>query len=288
MGLYDRPYYRESEGSMTFSTRQGSATMMLIYINVGIFLVDWLLQLDLGRWFGVQGDAAYKPWLWYQYLTYGFLHATAGGHTGWHVFYNMLTLWFFGRSVEDRYGRAEFLRIYLLSVVLCGIVWNLTILSVLEPGQATRMIGASGAVSTIFTLFVCNFPRVTVYLNFLFPVPAWVLGILMLFSNLFGQDGSIAYSAHLAGIAFGAGYFFANLHLGNFMPGKITLPKWRGTPRPKLKIHSEDEEFDPYNDSDEEAERILDKVRDQGMESLSPAERSKLEAYSRRMRQKLS
>jgi len=286
MGLYEREYYRENDGQMSFSMGGQSATMLLVYINVGVFLVDWLLQLDLARWLGVYDTTLFQPWNWYQYLTYGFLHAISGPHAGWHIFGNMFMLWMFGRIVESRYGKAEFLKIYLLSVVICGIAWNGVV--VLLGQNAGPMVGASGAVSTVFALFVCLYPKMTVYLGMLFPVPAWVVGAIMLVSNIFGQQEDIAYSAHLAGISLGAAYFFSGIQLGTFIPSKLTLPKWSLRSRPKLRIHTEEEDFDPYNDSDEEAERILEKVNQSGMESLNEAERKKLEAYSRRMRQKLS
>ncbi len=292
MGLYDREYYREEDGQMSFSLGGQSATMLLLYINVGIFLVDWALKLNLINFFGTHLDTIYKPYLWYQYLTYGFLHST---DTIWHILSNMFILWMFGRFVEMRYGKAEFLKIYLVSVVLCGIIWNAATLLAFggeiprgPDGQAMAMVGASGAISTIFALFVCLYPKMTVYLGFLIPVPAWVVGVFMLVSNIFGQDESVAYSAHLAGIGFGLAYYFSGIQMSQFIPSKLALPKWSMRSRPKLRIHTEEEDFDPYNDSDEEAERILEKVNQSGMDSLTEAERRKLEAYSRRMRQKLS
>ena len=292
MGLYDREYYRENDGQMSFSVEGQSATMLLLYVNVGIFLADWALQLNLIQYFGAHADTLFKPYLWFQYLTYGFLHSTK---TIWHILGNMFVLWMFGRFVEAKYGKAEFLKIYLISIVLCGIVWNLETLARYGgeiprsvDGGALPMVGASGAISTIMALFICLYPKMTVYLGLLIPVPAWVVGVFILISNLFGQDENIAYSAHLAGIGFGVAYFFSGIQLGKFIPSKLALPKWSLRSRPKLRIHTEEEDFDPYNDSDEEAERILEKVNQSGMESLTEAERKKLEAYSRRMRQKLS
>jgi hypothetical protein len=55
--------------------------------------------------------------------------------------------------------------------------------------------------------------------------------------------------------------------------------------RPKLKIH-DPERDDPNRKQDEEADRILDKVNREGMESLTSKERRILEEYSRRMRKK--
>jgi len=292
MGLYDREYYRESNDQMSFGFGGQSATVTLVIINVAVFLVDWVLNLELAQWFGVRADTAMKPWLWFQYFTYGFLHATSGPYAGWHIFNNMFMLWMFGRMVENHYGKNEFMRVYLISIVLCGIAWNGVLMATMGTDVNAVMVGASGAVSTIFTMFVLMYPRMTLYVGFLIPVPAWVVGIFLLLSNMFGQDTSVAYSAHLAGIGFGAAYYFGKWNFAGWIPGwlpsKLTWPNWFRK-RPKLRVHvaEEDEEPNPYNDSDEDAERLLDKVRDKGMEALSPAERRKLEAYSRRMRQKL-
>ncbi|RCS47689.1 rhomboid family intramembrane serine protease [Bremerella cremea] len=288
MGLYDREYYREPEGQMSFNMSGQSATMLLVYANVGIFLIDWVFQLELINTFGVHADTLYEPKLWYQFLTYGFLHYTK---TVWHILMNMFVLWMFGRFVEDRYGKAEFLKIYFISIVFCGLVWNLVTLAEFNfkvPTTVYEMVGASGAISTIMTLFICLYPKMTLYLGMIFPVPAWVAGVIILLLNLFGQDEQVAYSAHLAGIGLGLAYFFSGINLGRIIPSKISLPKWSLRSRPRLRVHTEEDEYDPYNDSDEEAERILDKVRESGMGSLSETERRKLEAYSRRMRQKLS
>jgi len=291
MGLHDREYYREPNDQMTFSVGGQSATMTLIVINAGVFLVDWLLELNLINWLGVRDSTLFNPLLWFQYLTYGFLHST---DTIWHILGNMFMLWMFGRMVEQHYGKKEFLCVYLTSVVLCGLLWNLSIIGAMTTefagGPGHLMVGASGAVSAIFTLFVCNFPNVTVYLWFLIPVPAWVIGVFVLISNLIGTDTQVAYSAHLAGIAFALAYFFGGLNLSQLLPGKVKMPSWSLRSRPRLRVHSpsEEEEFDPYSASDEEAEMLLDKVRKNGMSSLSETERRKLEDYSRRMRQKLS
>lgn len=285
MGLYEREYYREPDGQMSFRMDSQSGTMLLVYTNVAIFLADYLFQLNLIETLGVRNETLFKPFLWFQYLTYGFLHSTT---TIWHIVMNMFVLWMFGRMVEDRYGKAEFLRIYFIGIVFSGIAWNLVTLSMLGPDARAVMVGASGAISTILTLFICLYPKVTIYISLIIPVPAWVAGILLLLLNLFGSDQDVAYSAHLAGAGFGLIYFFGGLRFGNFIPSKLSWPKWSLRRKPRLRVHTEEDDYDPYNDSDEEAERILDKVRASGMDSLTESERRKLEAYSRRMRQKLS
>ncbi|MEX1039130.1 MAG: rhomboid family intramembrane serine protease [Pirellulaceae bacterium] len=310
MGFQDRQYSQDDDNQFSFSGQTQSLCTTLVIINVVIFLVDWVLQLNLGQaevtevltnatgertvnmtggWFAVHSDTLLKPWMWFQFLTYGFMHATSGPSAGWHLFGNMFVLWMFGRNLEEKYGRAEFLRIYLISIVAGGVVWSAMALA-FGGSEGRHLIGASGAVTTILMLFIFNFPKETIYLGFLIPVPAWVLGVIIVGMELMGAaqaEGNVAHSVHLVGVAFGVAYFYLGVNFGRFFPDRIALPKFRFKRKPKLKIHSPTDS-DPYGESDEEAEHLLDKVRDQGIDALSPAERRKLEAYSRRMRQKLS
>ena len=79
----------------------------------------------------------FRSWNAWQLLTYGFLHdgpslevqeqlrrfGEAQDFNPWHLVFNMLTLWFFGRELEALMGRAEFLRFYCAAIVLAGLAW---------------------------------------------------------------------------------------------------------------------------------------------------------------------
>ena len=87
--------------------------------------------------------------MWWQFLTAGFTHAPAGVGPGvWHIAGNMLVLFFLGRSVEDRYGPREFLRIYLATLVFANVAWCLV--TMLTYGlNGPGIYGASGAIAGI-------------------------------------------------------------------------------------------------------------------------------------------
>lgn len=133
-------------------------------------------------------------------------------HGGWlHLAGNMLYLWVFGPSIEDRMGRARFLWFYLA----CGVVAALA-QALPAPETMAPMIGASGAISGVLGAYLLLFPRtrvrVLVPLGFMLTVvrlPAlWVLGLwfgIQLLSSLAAPpgEGGIAFRAHLGGFVAG-------------------------------------------------------------------------------------
>jgi len=133
-------------------------------------------------------------------------------HGGWmHLIGNMLYLWIFGNNVEDIMGHSRFVAFYLL----CGIA--AVFAQVLPyPDSTIPMIGASGAISGVLGAYLLVFPhaRVLVAIPFGFLIhtmrlpAAWVLGfwfVMQLLSNLLagGQQGGVAFRAHLGGFIIG-------------------------------------------------------------------------------------
>lgn len=288
MGVYDREYYQEERPPTRIGFSDRMMVTNLVILNVGIFLVDtflggshWLMRtLELGS-----ADLA-KPWLWWKFLTYGFAHAPYP-ELG-HIFWNMIGLWIFGRDVELIYGRREFLRVYVGAILLGSVVWSLR--CVLGGASHLALLGASGAVTAIVLLFVFHYPKRTILLMFVLPVPAWVVGVLIIGGNLLEMVSSagqqaIAFDVHLAGAAFAILYFRFGWNLGSLFPDLSGLrsPLKALRPRPHLRLHDPDEEV---GGDDEVGDEILRKVGRDGMDSLTPKERRVLEAYSRRMRQK--
>ena len=299
MGIHDREYYR---GESPSGFELGGSRMMvtnLVILNVVVYILDKFITiggLPLVYSLAFRPQDLEHPWMWWRFLTAGFAHDPSGIN---HLLFNMIGLWFIGRDVELKYGSWEFLRFYLIAIisssVLGAVETRLTLPTDLPEQFWPYTMGASGAVTAVVMRVIFNFPRSTLLLWFL-PVPAWLAGILIVGMNLLGTHGvsmpgvtetagpQIAFGVHLAGAAFAAAYFFLGLNFSRFagwFPFR-TLTTWRS--RPQLKVHSPEEQ---YQDLDEECDRLLDKVRRDGMESLTPRERQKLEAYSRRMQQKL-
>jgi membrane associated rhomboid family serine protease len=279
MGIYEREYYREQQSVRLLRppTRVVSA---LILVNVGLFLADGIAGGVFGgrpiaERLALSSDTWAHPAEWWQFLTYGFIHAPAYGH----ILSNMLGLWFLGCGVEEHYGRREFLTLYLLMVIVAGLAWAGVHH---EPkGFPDSVYGASGAITGVVVLYALNFPRRTLLLSFIIPVPAWFVGVLLVVSDMLGATGgpgrdNVAYSAHLAGAAFAGVYFALGWRFDRLWRGGWRWPRLRR--RPKLRLH------DPAADEQElteEADRILEKIARQGEASLSRRERRTLEAASR-------
>ncbi len=297
MGLYDRDYGRDERTPWDRIENPRSITITLVVINVVVFLadiifarrVDGVTQSLIADWCAVDGDTLVRPWMWWQLVTYGFVHDLSGIT---HVLFNMIGLYVFGRDVEHRLGRMEFLRFYLVAVVAGGIIGGVTSL-ITNPEIGT--IGASGAVIATAVLFACYFPNREILLMLVFPVKAWVLAVFFVITDLAGAFGFIsgmgaasntAFTVHLAGAFFALGYYFLhwNLRWLDFTAiGEIPARMRRRSRRMKLKLHDPDKKIEREA---EEADRILAKIHERGESSLTSSERKTLERYSRRQREK--
>ncbi len=170
MGLYDRDYSRDEPWAQKHSWTPGSEmpsrgrsdfqgpwsiTTVLIVCNVIVFLLDMVLTgrdssgdrlpSFMATHFSVEPDTLLKPWTWYRFLTYGFVHSDTMIQ---HILFNMLGLFVFGRPVEQRLGRHEYLRFYLAAVVVGGLIYSLrSVLYALAIGTDVGSLnpGAVGA-----------------------------------------------------------------------------------------------------------------------------------------------
>lgn len=308
MGLYDRDYSRPEPSAYGGPYTIGqSMVVTIIAINAAVFLGDAFFggqDHSLTMTLAATPHSLVNPLLWWQLLTCGFAHNPLDIR---HVLFNMLGLWFLGRYVEEFLGRWEFLRFYLIAIVVGAVVHTARVCLFVDPQfWNVRLMGASGAVTAVIILFVCRFPQVKLLLFFAIPVPAWFVGLLVVGLDLMGNGGiflnpfadtkdsaQVAYDVHLAGAAFACIYYFTGMNFGRMLPSR-----WGGMAdrvakalrvRPNLRVHApadDDLSDEQYRDLDEEADRILAKVGSQGESSLTPAERRVLEDYSRRMRQK--
>jgi membrane associated rhomboid family serine protease len=186
------------------------AIKALIAINVGVFVIMWLmpamLRQALQEFLGLVPAAIFQQFRFWQPVTYMFLHGTIG-----HIFFNMLALWMFGTELERMWGTKFFLRYYFATGISAGIT---TIIVSLAPFSATaRMfsavtIGASGAVYGVLLAYGLTFPNRPIYVYLIVPIPAkyfvMIMGVIALLSAMGDSGGGIAHITHLGGLI--AGY----------------------------------------------------------------------------------
>jgi membrane associated rhomboid family serine protease len=148
----------------------------LILVNVGVFVLQWLLgpAMEIGFALWPPGAPALggPPFRIWQLLTYGFLHGRV-----LHIFFNMFALFMFGTAVEQALGSRRYLIYFLVSVVGAGLMH--VIITVAAGLQAVPIIGASGGVMAVLVAFGMFFPHQRLII-FPIPVPikAWIAVIL--------------------------------------------------------------------------------------------------------------
>jgi len=270
-----RPRERLSESVRSWVARFGSVVNLLIVVNVVVFFAQLLCSAfrltvvtDL---FALNGGRLMHGFLW-QPVTYMFLHANV-----WHILFNMLFLWFFGREVEYFIGPKSFTRLYFLSGLAGAALWL-----AFNFSSAASVLGASAAVLGCVIAFATLFPdrEITLLIFFVLPVTMKakylaIGAVLINVAMLLSPNADVAYLAHLGGAALGYVYI-KQLGYG-------ATPRWllwfqsvgeklrpRRPPKPRK---LSDEEF-----MQEEVDPILDKIAREGIHSLTRRERKILEA----------
>jgi len=295
MGFSDRGYYRP-EPSNAF-LQEWTGVLTIIVANIAIWVANLLGagEVPVNRFLALEGDLPQHLLKAWELVTYGFVHDS---HNPWHLVFNMLALWFFGREVEEILGRAEFFRFYVTAIVLAGLAWLVSV-QVGHPLQAARfsLVGASGAVMAVLAVFVWNFPRTTVLIWGVLPVPAWALGILYFVSDVQGAasgGGNVAHVAHVAGAIFGLLYAWRGWHLGGLddlvarfrrRRMRVVRPEDDFGDRPRRPVTETRPNGRLDAELQEEVDRILEKISRSGEASLSTAERDTLTRASRRLKE---
>jgi len=271
------------------------ATTLIVVLIVAFVLQSLLLfygDIDLTGQLGLSLDGIRHGHIW-QLLTFQFLH-----NCPWpfHVLFNCLGIYFFGRPVEEVLGSRRFLKLYFLAGTVGGVVQVATT-AILPRHYDLPVVGASAGVCGLLAIFCSMYPmhEITTWL-YLLPIQIrarWLLMFVGLFS-LFGTLiplGGLAHGAHLGGILVGVIYVRWGNTLVNLVPAWLRLPGLRSplrlrSPMParSLKWEILPKEGDR---SDEvmsgEIDPLLDKISAQGIQSLTDRERKILDAARKKL-----
>jgi len=198
----------------------------LLMANFGVYIVQFLLAWSsLGEIFTPfylrPIDVAGHFWVW-QLVTYMFFHDV---HSFFHILFNMLTLWMFGKDLEEAWGTTQFLKYYFL----CGIGAGVFVVAgnLLFGNPYSSTIGASGAIFGLMLAFAMQWPDREILFSFLFPVKAkyfvMILGGIQVLSSWASMGGPVSYIAHLGGM--GVGYFYLRSRRGRRRPTLVGRTK---------------------------------------------------------------
>lgn len=278
---------------------KGNICIRFIYINVGVFIVTsllgvlWMLfnrngasvlqYLDLPAW---TGQFVRQPW---SLLTYMFMHADM-----LHLLFNMLWLYWFGQMALSLFSAKHFRGLYLLGGICGGLLYMIAyhVFPYFSDSLYNSYLrGASASVLAIVVATAVRAPEYRVNFMFIGTVRLKYVALFMVVTDLlFMTSGNAGgHIAHLGGAL--AGWWFASgLSRGHDATSWINrcldglsggLSSRRRSKKPEMKVHYGDKAKDyDYNarkkQQSEEIDRILDKLKKSGYNSLTTEEKKSL------------
>ena len=288
------------------SPRMTRAVQWLLALNIGVYFLQLTLFGSDAAYSALALDPARFPAAWWTLVTYMFVHAWLA-----HLAFNMFTLWMFGPRLEQEWGTRSFVQFYLW----CGIGGAI---AHLVFARHSSVIGASGAISGVLVAYALRWPDEEVYLFGVIPMKSrWLVAALLGMNIIFALSPSsrIDWTAHVGGMAFG--WIFLKLYA---VGGISRVRGWvsavpdesedmpRAVPRNRAPMRDRGGSVDeviarsnavvlrqskpvqhiPKQETPKEyaarVNRVLDKISQQGIDSLTRDERRLLEEMSRKLR----
>ena len=302
MALYGRSIWND----LSITLRQGNVVLWLIAINLGIFILQAFIGL-IGFLFMVDNVAfakfyqtcfyapsnlsylLYRPWT---VLTYAFFHADF-----WHILFNLLYLYWFGRIFQVYHSEKRLLNLYLLGALVGSAFYILSynIFPVFEQAKhQAYLLGASGAVWSIIAAAMATNPAYRIRLFIIGSVPLWGIVLFMFGRDLLSfQSNPGGILAHFGGMI--TGFSFVGLYRRGYnIIGWLSWPRdrittWRFS-RQSRRQHSarvkRQANFQSrgknrgssirssQQSEQEKLDKILDKISAKGYDTLSKEEKT--------------
>jgi membrane associated rhomboid family serine protease len=312
---------------LKYQFNKGDIIIRLVMLNVAIYLSTHLIAVPI---FLVFGDAsAYysfiTEWFWmpsdplklitrpWTLITHMFMHSNGL----FHILFNMLWLYWFGRIATNYIQDRKLLSIYLLGGLLGGVLYLISY-NIFPPflRQSAVLVGASGSVMAIVLATATLNPKGTIrlfLLNISIELQYVALFVVVLDILQVPYSNAGGHLAHLGG-AFMGWFFIYQLRRGRDLSAPIEgmidwfrgkkAPKTRKKREPRMaykKAHQASDsnagmsgaasnysEFSRSfaqkyrNMSKQECvDAILDKIRQSGYDSLTEDEKSFLDKSSK-------
>lgn len=265
----------------------------LIALNVLLFVVAGLINVvealfgsefsiyewqrsNLGMPASVQGLAA-RPWAPFTYM---FLHDGF-----FHMLFNMLWFYWFGRLFEEYLGYVKILWLYLLSglagAALYMLFYNIFPVYAAALPTATA-VGASAAVMGVVAASATLLPNYSFHLLFFGPVKIKYIAIAYFVLDVIGigSTNSGGHISHIGGAILGF-VFIRQLQRGNDWGAKlesIFVRSDKKKQKMKVVVNNPQVKREQGRDaaSQEEIDAILDKISANGYDSLTAKEKELL------------
>lgn len=285
--------------------RSGNMISKIILINLALFVVINLIKVFFGHtgfftsmsnWLSLPADPSQlirQPW---SIFTHMFLHVGF-----WHIFWNMLILYWFGQIMGDLLGDERVLPVYLMGGLAGGLIYILYV-QILGFGGGYAL-GASAAVLAIVWAAAMTSPDYQMRLLLIGAVRLKYIALALLFMDLVQSAADMnkgSLFGHMGGAAFGVLYVFL-LRKGTDLADPIVKLFNRGEsgyqPEPRRPVKTERSKFKIVHNSaksdnenapkaaftdQQELDRILDKIKISGYDNLNAEEKDFLYRASKK------
>ncbi|NLR63783.1 rhomboid family intramembrane serine protease [Chitinophaga varians] len=280
------------QSDIRFWLRQGNTVNHLLIWNIVIFIGINLLYLispntafawtfDQLTLHSLPGTFIRKPW---GLITYMFTHVEI-----FHVFFNMLNLYWFGNLFRSFLGNKRVLPLYLMGGITGAALYMLSY-NLLFPGMPSTMIGASASVMCMLVACATLMPNYEIGLLFFGNVRLKWLALAVIVLGVIsiprGNLGGII--AHMGGALFGFVYISALQSGTDLCKPLIWLfdaetrrenKRVQARTKPKkspLKVVKK-----PDDNNQLRLDQLLDKINEKGYNSLSAEEKAWLDKVSK-------
>jgi len=268
--------------------KENNGLIKIILINIIVFVSMSILEVfitlsGLGELFNLFLNKLmlpaslkvfiFQPW---SIITYFFLHMNF-----MHILWNMLFLYWFGKIIHDNIGNNTVISLYIIGGIIGGLSY-MALFNIIpyydNRVSESLMLGASAGVFSVVIGSATLLPNYTFYLLFLGPVRIKYIALFYLLLSFFDVTGSNAGGeiAHLGGALMG--YLYIRQLQNGVNMGKGIIDILNIFNKNKKEVISKEEKVKEMKKdiSQDEIDKILDKISDSGYASLSKNEKEKL------------
>jgi membrane associated rhomboid family serine protease len=174
--------------NLTAPAAYGILITFVVVSVLGLKFAPAIIERNLLRPYHVARNSHYGT-----LITCGFVHADFG-----HLFFNGLTMFFFGPPLEQTIGTTRFLALYFIGLIVSSLGTVLKHRN--NPDYAS--LGASGAILAVLFAYIVYYPTQMLYLYFALPIPAVLFAFGYLAYTWWASKNSrdrINHDAHLDG-----------------------------------------------------------------------------------------
>ncbi len=279
---------------LKYNIRHGTMLSRLIFINVGVFLILRVIHLfyflagvpsfPLVGWFSLPASLSLLTKMPWTVITYMFLHFDL-----WHVLFNLLCLYWFGKIFLDYFDGAKLLSVYILGGI-CGAIFFVLGYNLFPVFRGivheSMLLGASASIFAILVALAFFVPNHRVDVLLIGPVRIKYIALVFIVLYVVGisTSNSGGNVAHIGGAFWGMVYVYGlkrGKNYGHWIGDFFEWVGFRTLQRKRMSVTFRQgrKDFDSSGlgtAQQKEVDRVLDKIGRSGYESLTRGEKDLL------------